>query len=142
MEKNKELVHDFWNDASCGENLYLHGDTPREAFNNQLTKRYELEPYIIDFADFAGSQGKKVLEIGVGLGADHQKFAESGAQLWGCDLTSRAIEYTQKRLELFSFSSTLQTADAENLPYENGFFDKRHYEHKIIKLMRATIFVG
>ena len=25
MEKNKKLVHDFWNDASCGEELFLKG---------------------------------------------------------------------------------------------------------------------
>lgn len=123
MEKNKELVRDFWDEASCGENLYLKGEDDIAKYRNQMKIRYELEPYIIDFADFKNQTGKKVLEIGVGLGADHQMFAENGAVLHGCDLTPRAIEATKKRLELFDLTSNLRVADAENLPYENDNFD-------------------
>jgi len=66
---------------------------------------------------------EKVLEIGVGLGADHQMLAESGADLQGCDLTPRAIEATKKRFELFNLKSELQVEDAENLTYEDESFD-------------------
>jgi len=45
-------------------------------------------------AGFSETQGLKVLEIGIGLGADHQKFAEAGAYLWGIDLTERSVEQT------------------------------------------------
>ena len=105
MEKNiqnieTQAVHDFWDAASCGEELYLTGNERKEQFNNQQQIRYELEPYIIDFANFKESKGKKVLEIGVGLGADHQRFAENGAELYGIDLTQRAIDYTKERLSL------------------------------------------
>jgi ubiquinone/menaquinone biosynthesis C-methylase UbiE len=123
MEESKQLVKNFWNDASCGENLYLKGESQEEQFNNQLRSRYELEPYIIPFASFAEAKGKKVLEIGVGLGADHQMFAQNGAILHGCDLTERAIQHTRQRLELFKLRSELREADAENLPYPNNEFD-------------------
>lgn len=120
----KQEVHDFWNEASCGEELYLTGPTPQEAYNNQMRTRYALEPYIVPFAGFAEARGQKVLEIGVGLGADHQMFAQNGAILSGCDLTERAIENTAKRLNLFGLQSDLQLADAENLPYADSSFDK------------------
>jgi len=123
MEKNKELVRDFWDEASCGENLYLKGEDDIAKYKNQMKIRYELEPYIIDFADFKNQTGKKVLEIGVGLGADHQMFAKNGAVLHGCDLTKRAIEATKKRFELFNLTSNLKVADAENLSYEDESFD-------------------
>lgn len=122
MEKDKQAVHDFWNKASCGEALYLKGLT-KEAFRTQAKERYSLEPYILDFAEFDSYHGKKVLEIGVGLGADHQKFAEFGANLYGIDLTNRAIEYTRHRFQLFDLSSELQVADAENLPIDDQTFD-------------------
>lgn len=89
-----------------------------------MKTRYALEPYIIPFAGFAESKGKKVLEVGVGLGADHQMFAENGAILHGCDLTERAIGLTRQRLEIFGLRSELQVADAENLPYADDTFDK------------------
>lgn len=119
----KELVHDFWNAASCGEDLYMVGENAKVQFQNQMAERYRLEPYILDFANFEHAKGKKILEIGVGLGADHQKFAENGADLSGCDLTERAVENTQRRLELFGLSSKVQVDDAENLSYANNSFD-------------------
>lgn len=120
---DKKSVELFWEEASCGEELYLIGDNPKEQFNNQSSKRYELEPYIFEFADFEHVKDKKVLEIGVGLGSDHQKFAEFGADLYGIDLTERAMEYTKKRLDLFNLSSKLSIGDAENLNFEDNSFN-------------------
>ncbi|GAB3252270.1 hypothetical protein GCM10027347_11230 [Larkinella harenae] len=119
----KQQVHDFWNEASCGEELYLKGETLRQKYTQQAKDRYRLEPYIADFADFTAYNGKQVLEIGVGLGADHQQFAEARAVLHGCDLTERAVQHTSDRLSLFGFHSDLRVADAENLPYANDGFD-------------------
>ncbi len=123
MKEEKSQVKDFWNEASCGENLYLKGKSEAEKYNNQMEERYRLEPFILPFADFKNQKDKKVLEIGVGLGADHQKFAESGAILSGCDLTERAIHNTTERFKVFNLKSDLRVADAENLPYENESFD-------------------
>jgi ubiquinone/menaquinone biosynthesis C-methylase UbiE len=121
--KEKILVKNFWNKVSCGEELYFHGDSDEKAFIAQSKIRYELEPYIVNFADFASTKNKKVLEIGVGLGADHQCFAEAGAHLYGIDLTERAILNTKKRFELFNLASDLNIGDAENLMYEDNMFD-------------------
>lgn len=123
MKNEKGLVKEFWNKAACGEDLYLKGIDEQEKFRNQLNLRYELEPFILPFADFENHKKKKVLEVGVGLGADHQMFAEGGAILYGCDLTERAVEMTKKRFDIFKLSSNLVVADAENLPYKNNFFD-------------------
>lgn len=81
METQKQLVHDFWNTASCGEDLYMKGDSLKLRFENQSKERYFLEPEILSFGQFNNYKGKNVLEIGVGLGSDHQKIAESGAIL-------------------------------------------------------------
>jgi ubiquinone/menaquinone biosynthesis C-methylase UbiE len=119
----KMAVHNFWDAASCGEELYMTGSEKKEQFRNQQKIRYELEPYILNFADFSKYRDKKVLEIGVGLGADHQNFAENNAILYGVDLTQRAIEFTKERLGLFNLNSELKTDDAENLSFTDSFFD-------------------
>ena len=121
-DTTKEVVRAFWNEAACGEKLYL-GRTNSGAYDEQAKERYRLEPFIVDFADFAAWQGKRVLEIGVGLGADHERFARAGAQLWGIDLTGRAIAHTAGRLGARRLHSTLMVADAENLPFPDGSFD-------------------
>jgi len=119
---DKQQVHDFWNKAACGENLYLQ-TTERTGYVTQSAERYRLESCIEPFADFEAAKGKRVLEIGVGLGADHQRFAAAGADLYGIDLTERAIEHTHRRLLLFGLSSTLAVGDAERLDFPDQNFD-------------------
>lgn len=118
----KEDVREFWDAAACGEKLLLEGLTV-DGFRRQAEQRYALEPYIPNFAGFDKANGKKVLEIGIGLGADHQCFAESGAILTGIDLTARAVELTRLRFEKLGLESKLAVGDAENLIWGDGSFD-------------------
>ena len=69
------------------------------------------------------STSLKVLEVGVVLGADHQQFAEAGADLFGIDLTERAVEHTQQRLGGFGLTSHLAVGDAETLDFTDEPFD-------------------
>ena len=119
----KDSVRDFWDKASCGEDLYL-SSTSREGYREQAKARYRLEgEMIFPFAHFQDSRGLEVLEIGVGLGADHQQFAQAGARLTGIDITPRAVAHTQQRLEFFGLNSSLKQADTENLPFAAECFD-------------------
>jgi SAM-dependent methyltransferase len=119
---SKESVRNFWNDASCGERLQLPS-LDRAGFEHQARERYRLEPYIEPFAEFQKWRGHKVLEIGVGLGADHHRFVDAGADTFGIDLTPRAIEMCGLRLKSFGLRSDLRVADAENLPFGDQTFD-------------------
>lgn len=115
-------VREFWDEASCGEALLLAKETDA-GYAAQSAERYRLEPYIADFANWAEMSGKQVLEIGVGLGSDHEQFARAGADLTGIDLTPRAIEHSRRRLALAGLSSDLQIGNAEALPFADGSFD-------------------
>ena len=122
-ESLKETVHDFWQRQSCGE-IYAAGDDFRSQLDAQMRQRYLLEPYIVDFAKFDEGAGQDVLEIGVGMGADHLRWARSNPNsLTGIDLTERAIAFTQQRLATEGMHSKLQTADAEHLPFDDDSFD-------------------
>lgn len=122
MDDLKKEVRDFWNEASCGERLLLDA-ADKSGYLAQMSKRYALEPFIENFARFDASRDLDVLEIGVGLGADHQRFAQAGARLTGIDLTDRAVEHTRRRFELFGLKSDLGVADAESLPFADASFD-------------------
>jgi SAM-dependent methyltransferase len=121
-EASKQDVQDFWQRASCGEELYLAG-LDRAGYDQQALERYRLEPYIEEFARFETAAGLDVLEIGVGLGADHQRFAAAGARLTGIDLTDRAIDHARRRLAFFGLSSELRRGDAERLSFADASFD-------------------
>jgi ubiquinone/menaquinone biosynthesis C-methylase UbiE len=123
IETSKQSVREFWNRAACGEELFLRGATEREAFQNEAIARYGLEPEILHFAQFQRMAGKRVLEVGVGLGADHQRFAEAGAIAVGIDLTERAIGLTRRRLGLFGLPNRLTVCDAESICFPDDMFD-------------------
>lgn len=124
LNADKQHVQDFWSQASCGETLYL-ASNDKTGYANQAEVRYALEgDMIFNLADFKKSKGLKVLEVGVGLGADHQQFAEAGADLFGVDLTENAILHTQRRFEIFGLKSSLAVGDAENLEFGANTFDQ------------------
>lgn len=119
----KASVQEFWDAASCGE-VYASGSTEKERYESHARARYSLEPYIEDFAQFATARGRDVLEVGVGMGADHAEWARNGPRsLTGIDLTPRAIGHTQTRLNILDRRSRLLVGDAENLPFPDESFD-------------------
>jgi ubiquinone/menaquinone biosynthesis C-methylase UbiE len=122
MTRPKQAVWQFWDEAACGE-VYAVGSTLAEQFENHARARYALEPYIHPFARFDG-KGKDVLEVGIGMGADHLEWAKSKpTHLVGLDFSSRAIDCTRRRLALAGLESELIVGDAEDLPFHDASFD-------------------
>ncbi len=115
----KEEVRKFWNAEPCGSR-YLGELADFEA---HARARYELEPYIAEFAQFSSSRGRKVLEIGVGMGADYLEWLKAGAGATGVDLSAISIERARRRCELAGHQPDLRVADAENLPFPDNTFD-------------------
>jgi ubiquinone/menaquinone biosynthesis C-methylase UbiE len=115
----KEKVRDFWNADPCGSR-YL-GD--RVDFEAHARARYQLEPHIHEFAGFAQSAGQRVLEIGVGMGADYLEWLKAGARATGVDLSSASLERAQRRCETAGYTPDLRVSDAERLPFPDGTFD-------------------
>ena len=115
----KNQVTEFWNAEPCGTR-YL--DHPTE-FECQTRARYRLEPYIPQFAGFAGSRDLRVLEIGVGMGADYEQWLKAGAVATGVDLSNASLDHARRRCELASLKPDLRMADAEDLPFPDNTFD-------------------
>lgn len=122
LSDQKNAVREFWDEASCGERLLLDG-ADKPGYLRQMETRYSLEPFIEELARFEEARDLDVLEIGVGLGADHHRLALAGARLTGIDLTERAVAHTRRRFELFGLKSDIRVGDAESLPFEDASFD-------------------
>jgi ubiquinone/menaquinone biosynthesis C-methylase UbiE len=116
---SKNAVADFWNAEPCGTR-YLG---KKSEFEAHARARYELEPHIFNFAGFTSARGLRVLEIGVGMGADYEQWLKAGAIASGVDLSAASLERSLRRCELAGFVPDLHLADAENLPFASNSFD-------------------
>lgn len=127
----KERVRAFWQAHPCGTKFADAAQGTRLFYERVEEHRYRTEWHIPAAANFAGTKGLRVLEIGCGLGTDGAQFAKAGADYTGIDLTDAAVELARKRFELFDLPGTFRTADAENLDFADDSFDLV-YSHGVL----------
>ena len=96
-----EKVEAFWDARPCNIRHSTREVGSREYFDDVERRKYFVELHIPAFAQFDCWKGKKVLEIGCGMGTMAMNWARNGARVTAVDLGQTAIEQTRKRFELF-----------------------------------------
>jgi 2-polyprenyl-3-methyl-5-hydroxy-6-metoxy-1,4-benzoquinol methylase len=108
-------VRDFWDGRPCNIRHSNKELGSKEYFKEVTNKKYFVEPHIIPFANFSEWKGKKVLEIGCGLGTASQSFAEAGAIYTGVDISQTSLDLARKRFEVFGLEGTFYKVDGEDI---------------------------
>jgi SAM-dependent methyltransferase len=116
-ETSIDAVREYWNRRPC--NL-RHSTAPvgsRTYFDEVEARKYFVEPHIPGFAQHQRWAGKRVLEIGCGLGTDTMNFARAGARVTAVDLSTASLELARRRAQVFGLDDRIQfiEADAERL---------------------------
>jgi 2-polyprenyl-3-methyl-5-hydroxy-6-metoxy-1,4-benzoquinol methylase len=121
-------VSSYWDNRPC--NLKHSSQTvgTKEYFDEVEQKKYFVEPHIPHFAEFPIWNGKRVLEIGCGLGTETTNFAREGAHVSAIELSTKSLDLTAARLKVYGLNAHLFNGNAENLesilPTENqGSYD-------------------
>lgn len=108
-------VQAFWNEVPCNTTRSSLPVGSKEFFDDVEKKRYQLEQHIKPFADFPAWKGKKVLEIGCGMGTDTMQFAKAGAAITAVDYSTSSLELAEKRSKIYGLPVKFVHADAEHL---------------------------
>lgn len=113
-----DAVRDYWDARPCNIRHSPREVGTREYFDDVDTRKYFVEPHILTFADFARWSGKRVLEIGCGIGTDTIRFARAGAQVTSVDLSPRSVDIARQRAAVYGVSDrvTIHNGNAEELP--------------------------
>lgn len=117
-------VREFWNRMPLFVGESSHPAGSREFFLEHLNSarhEYGGEFPSIFFADIA--PGKRVVDIGCGIGIWVHHFGERQAQITACDLSDSAVALTRRRIAMFQLPAKVAQANAERLPFANGSFD-------------------
>jgi 2-polyprenyl-3-methyl-5-hydroxy-6-metoxy-1,4-benzoquinol methylase len=148
--KNIDLVREYWNARPCN---IRHSPQPvgsREYFDEVEARKYFVEPHIPVFAEFPRWNGKRVLEIGCGIGTDTINFARAGARVTAVDLSEQSLALARRRADVFGLAEkiTFAAADAERLSesirpepydlvYSFGVIHHTPHPERVIKQVRA-----
>jgi ubiquinone/menaquinone biosynthesis C-methylase UbiE len=122
-----EKVHarEQWSQDPCGA-LYgaKYEFATREFFDEVERHRYqEYAPWMPELMGFNEFKGKRLLEVGCGMGTDLLQFARGGAVCTGVDLTPRSVEISSLHFGLYGMRADFVLADGEHLPFADESFD-------------------
>jgi 2-polyprenyl-3-methyl-5-hydroxy-6-metoxy-1,4-benzoquinol methylase len=117
MPKSIADVRRYWDDRPCN---IRHSPKPigsREYFDEVEARKYFVEPHIPGFAEFERWKGKRVLEVGCGIGTDSINFARAGAELTAVDLSGESLHVAKQRATVMGVEDRIEfvQANAEEL---------------------------
>lgn len=115
--KTIDDVRRYWNARPCNIRHSPKTMGSRAYFDGVESRKYFVEPHIPTFAEFDRWHGKKVLEVGCGIGTDTISFARAGAQVTAVDLSEESLAVARRRAAVFGLADriTFYQADAERL---------------------------
>jgi ubiquinone/menaquinone biosynthesis C-methylase UbiE len=122
---NEGEIRRFWDAHPVGEQLSgaLAGDY-EQFFEHYDQYRYRTEGHILRRFDGMDLEGRELLEIGVGQGADTEQLIRRGALWNGIDLSGEAVDRVRARLRLRALPfNSLTHGSVTALPYAGESFD-------------------
>lgn len=126
---NEGDVREFWNCHPCGDHIVggLHGafaDDYERFFAAYDAWRYHQEAHIPSCLDRINWQGQKVLEIGLGQGAESEQVIRRGGCWSGLDLTQESVDRVRARMTIRSLPyDDLRQGSALQIPWPDNTFD-------------------
>ncbi len=125
-------IEQYWNEHIHDLEIAENPVGSQGFFQDLENYRFEKLHYLPNLVDFNAWSGKKVLEVGCGVGIDLVRFAQGGARVTGIDLADKSIELAKKNFEFHSLSARLQKGNGEQLDFPDNAFDCV-YAHGVIQ---------
>jgi len=127
-EAQKIEIRKFWGNRPCG---VIFSSQPRHShafFEETREKRFKVHtdldtPFLREAVGFDKHTGKRVLEVGCGIGVDGLEWKLAGNKYIGLDYNFPSVQITRDRFEDAQREGGFTNGDAENLPFRSGSFD-------------------
>jgi SAM-dependent methyltransferase len=151
MKTLEEKIVEYWDAQPCNIKYSPTTVGTKEFFKENSEKRYFVKNHIHDFAQFHLYQGKRVLEIGCGIGADAAEFVKHGADYTGIDISKESIDLAKQRFEVEGLTGKfhLRSGDADltdlgkfDMVYSVGVIHHYPAQDKIIDNIHTALVPG
>jgi ubiquinone/menaquinone biosynthesis C-methylase UbiE len=123
-EQEKQLeVQRFWDAKPCDSDTSDEEKYSAEYFQDIESERYRLQWHIKDLLLAQDLKGRKVLEIGTGVGTDARTIISQGGDYTGINVDAGSTEMTRRALQTFGLRGDVKQASAVDIPYASETFD-------------------
>jgi ubiquinone/menaquinone biosynthesis C-methylase UbiE len=124
-DRYKDEVQKQWNNDAAGSH-YVKDASPNtlEWFKEVESYRYQqYAPWMHEVMEFSKHSGKKLLELGGGIGTDLSQFARHGALTTDLDLSAGHLSHARENFKQRGLTGEFIHHDAERLPFDDNTFD-------------------
>ncbi len=118
-----EHIREYWNKNPHEYQVSKHPPGTIDYFNDIKAYYEKKHGYLNGAIDYRSLEGKRILEIGCGLGNELVKLANSGAIVTGIDISDFAVEMSRKNVEIRNLKAQVYRTDGEYMEYEDESFD-------------------
>jgi 2-polyprenyl-3-methyl-5-hydroxy-6-metoxy-1,4-benzoquinol methylase len=145
-----DQVRSYWDQRPCNIRHSAKPVGTREYFDEVEARKYFVEPHIPRFAEFERWQGKKVLEIGCGIGTDTVNFARCGAMVTAVDLSPQSLDLARQRVRVYGLEdrvrfysgsaeelNTFLPVETYDLIYSFGVIHHTPHPERVVQQMRS-----
>src|ERR1700677_668323 len=124
-EMSERAIREFWDAHPCGESLVERLSSDYEDFFRRYDAfRYQREAHILRRLDAIDFKGKRVLEIGLGQGADSEQIIRRGAIWSGLDSSPESVKRVSTRLLIRELPfQQLEHGSVLSIPFPDNSFD-------------------
>jgi ubiquinone/menaquinone biosynthesis C-methylase UbiE len=122
----------YWDEHIHDLTIATHPVGTPQFFRQLDEYRYEKLAYLPRLVNFSAYQGKRLLEVGCGVGIDLARFAGGGASVTGIDLSKTAIVLACKNFEQSEQNADLRVMNGECMQFADNTFDVV-YAHGVLQ---------
>ncbi len=119
----QERVREHWDRQPCDSELSAREPASRDFYLDVERQRYALQPHILECHSWIDWRGKRVLEVGAGIGTDARRLIGSGAVYTGINIDRGSAEATARALRIFALPGVSLQRDARSLDFSAETFD-------------------
>jgi ubiquinone/menaquinone biosynthesis C-methylase UbiE len=118
-----ETVRTFWQTHVNNEYYTNAARASDEYFAEIEARRYETHYHLRELFDSLDGRGRRLLEIGCGIGVDSIQLAQRGFKVTAVDLTENALDIARQFAARRGAEIDFQPGNAERLDFPDSSFD-------------------
>jgi ubiquinone/menaquinone biosynthesis C-methylase UbiE len=121
IQEEKKALRRYWDAHPISTDSVPHQAGTRESFEAIYEKwRGTIDQMRMDF--LASCRGRKVLEVGCGIGKDARFLTENGIDYTGIDYSFRTLQLAMRHFDYTGLPKRFSNGDATALPFADNSF--------------------